>query len=123
MGILSSIFGGSKKVPPVSLNDDNFDDEVAESELPVIVDVWSTGCPPCKQLEEVILGLSTRYAGKVKVCELGSHIAPKAAMKLRVMATPTVIYFKNGKEVERITGFRGSLYHQETIAEVFGVSL
>lgn len=118
MGLLD--FFKAKKMP-VHVDDTNFQREVLESALPVVLDVWSPNCGPCKKLEEVMVALATRYDGKVKVCEMGSHMAPRAAMRLRVSATPTVIYFASGREKERVMGFRGSLYHRETIAEVFKI--
>lgn len=121
MGLLGKLFGGSKKMP-THVNDKNFEEEVLKSDLPVILDVWSPGCAPCKRLEEIMVSLATKYDGKVKVCEMGSHAAPRASMRLTIAATPTVVYFKGGKEVERVAGFRGSLYHQELVEEAFGIA-
>ncbi|MDH5492125.1 MAG: thioredoxin domain-containing protein, partial [Myxococcales bacterium] len=108
-------------VPPTSVNDSNFESEVLRSDLPVILDVWSPGCAPCKQLEEVIFGLSQQYRGQVKVCEMNSAGATKTAMRLRISGTPSVVYFRGGREVERVVGFRGSLFHRQTIEEVFEI--
>ena len=121
MGWLSELLGGRPKKNPVHLDDTNFEEEVLRSPLPVIVDAWSAGCAPCKRLEEVMVNLATEYDGRVKVCELGTHLAPQTALRLRIAATPTVLYFDKGREKERVTGFRGSIYHRETIAEVFGI--
>lgn len=119
MGLLSSLFGAKKM--PIHVDDATFTELVTNSKLPVILDVWSPGCAPCKQLEEVMLTLRKQYDGRVKVCEMNSAAAPKAAMRLRISATPTVVYFKGGREVERVMGFRSSVYHRETIEEVFKV--
>ena len=119
MGLISSLFGAKKM--PIHVDDATFTAEVTQSDIPVLLDVWSPGCAPCKQLEEVMLTLRQQYDGRVKICEMNSAAAPRAAMRLKIAATPTVVYFKGGREVERITGFRSSVYHQEAIAEVFGV--
>ncbi|HJK90927.1 MAG TPA: thioredoxin domain-containing protein [Polyangiaceae bacterium LLY-WYZ-15_(1-7)] len=119
MGLLGKLF--AKKKMPVHLDDASFTEEVLQSDLPVIVDVWSPGCAPCKKLEEIMVGLATEYDGRVKVCELGTHIAPQTAAKLRISATPTVLYFQKGREKDRVMGFRGSLYHQQAIEELFEV--
>lgn len=119
MGLLSKIFKPKKM--PVHVDDSNFEAEVLRSSLPVVLDVWSANCAPCKKLEEVMVSLATRYDGRVKVCELGTHLAPQTAAKLRISATPTVIYFQKGREKERVMGFRGSVYHVEAITEVLGV--
>ncbi len=121
MSWLSGLLGGRPKKNPVHVDDTNFETEVLQSDLPVVVDVWSAGCAPCKRLEEVMVTLATEYDGRVKVCEMGTHMAPQAALRLRISATPTVLYFHKGREKERVAGFRGSVYHRETIAEIFGI--
>lgn len=117
MSWLSKIFGGTPKKQPVHVNDDNFQAEVLQSELPVVLDVWGPNCGPCQQLEPVVMALAARYDGKVKVAELNAAQAPGAAQKLGVRGTPTVVYFRNGREVERTVGFRGQAWHQEIIEQ------
>ena len=120
MGLLDAIFGG-KKVQPVHLTDENFDAEVTRSALPVIIDCWSPGCVPCKKMEEIVFALAKEYDGEIKVAELNTQGAIKTASRLRISATPTVIYYKDGKLLERIVGVHGSLYHRQTIEELFGI--
>ena len=116
MGIFSKIFGDSApKKQPVSLTDANFHQEVLKSDIPVLVDVWSDGCPPCKQLEPIVMRLAGKYDGKVKVCELHPSRGPKMLRKLNIRGTPTVLYYRKGVLVERIVGFKGSLYHEDII--------
>lgn len=116
MGFFEKLFGpGQPVVPPVHVDDDNFRDEVLRSKEPVLLDVWSDGCAPCRQLEPIVLKLSAAYQGKVKVAEVNAAQAPKAMRKLGVMGTPTVIYFRRGREVERVVGVRGEHYHREVI--------
>ncbi|MCA9617007.1 MAG: thiol reductase thioredoxin [Sandaracinus sp.] len=119
MSWLGSLLGTKKKIHPVHVDDANFASVVAKSELPVVLDVWSAGCGPCKQLEEIMVDLANRYEGRVKVCEMGTHFAPQAAARLRISATPTVLYFQDGRELERVMGFRGSLFHRQTVEELF----
>jgi thioredoxin 1 len=121
MRILQRLFGLAPKKAPVNLNDDNFAAEVLASELPVLLDVWGPSCGPCKQLEPIIMDLAAHYDGRVKVCELSAQAAPRTTAALRVQATPTVFYFQEGKELERIHGFRSSLFHKQTIQELFGI--
>jgi thioredoxin-like negative regulator of GroEL len=115
MGILSKVFGEKKKVQPVSVTDANFDDEVARSALPVMLDIWGPSCVHCKKLESIVMDLASKYDGRVKVAEMNAAASPLTAMRLGVRGTPTVIYFKGGVEVERVAGFRGQLYHEEII--------
>lgn len=121
MGFFARLLGITPKKQPVHVDDASFDEEVRRSSLPVVLDVWGPNCAPCKQLEPIVMELAATYEGRVKVCEMNAHAAPRTAALLRVRGTPTVIYFRQGHEVERVTGMRGSLYHEETIAELFGV--
>ena len=120
MGWLQRLLG--ERPRPVSLDDENFTAEVLREELPVLIDAWSPGCAPCKQLEPVILALRARYDGRIKVCELGTHAAPQTATRLQIRATPSVLYFRAGRELDRVVGFRSSLYHQQAIEELFGIT-
>jgi thioredoxin-like negative regulator of GroEL len=120
MGLLS-FFGIVPKQQPVHLDDTNFAAEVLRSELPVLVDVWGAKCSHCRRLEPIIMQLAAQYAGRVKVCEIAAESAPRTMALLQIQSTPTVIYFAQGKELERVSGFRGSLYHQQTIEALFGI--
>jgi thioredoxin 1 len=116
MGFLAKLFGPAEpKVWPVHVDDDNFAVEVRRSSLPVLLDVWGPSCAPCKQMEPIIFRLAKRYQGRVKVAEINAAAAPRTMRKLFVTGTPTVIYFKNGQEVERVVGLRGEHYHQQFI--------
>ncbi len=121
MGFFGRLLGLTPEKDPMHIEDDNFQREVMRSKMPVILDIWGPNCQPCKQLEPVIRSLAATYDGRVKVCEMNTHLGPRAASTLRVKGTPTVVYFKNGREVERVVGMRGSLYHEETVADVFGI--
>jgi thioredoxin-like negative regulator of GroEL len=122
MSLLGRIFGATPKKLPFNVTDATFEREVLASPLPVLLDVWGPSCGPCKQLEPVIIDLASRYDGKVKVCELSSVAAPYTTVRLGIQATPTVLYFQRGNELERIHGFRSSLFHAQTIEELFGVT-
>ncbi len=116
MGILSSLFGPkAPKVMPVHVDARNFASEVLRSELPVVLDVWSPGCGPCRMLEPVIVDVATRYAGRVKVAELNAAESGEIAARLGVMSTPTVLFFRGRREVERVVGFVGERYIREIV--------
>jgi thioredoxin 1 len=68
-------------------------------------------------MEPIIIKLATKYQGRVKVAELNAAAAPRTMRKLAVMGTPTVLYFQDGHEVERVVGFRGEQYHSEFIEQ------
>ena len=115
MGILKRMLGLKELPPPnvVSITDANFKREVLRSKVPVLLDVWGPGCTPCKHLEPVITRLSQEYAGRVKVAEVDASTARRTAARLKVRGTPTVLYFHRGREMERVVGFRGSVYHRD----------
>ncbi|HBQ13991.1 MAG TPA: thiol reductase thioredoxin [Myxococcales bacterium] len=121
MGFFAKLLGITPKKQPLHIDDDNFQREVLQSKEPVILDVWGPNCQPCKKLEPIIMQLAAEYDGRVKVCELNSQDAPRTAMRLKVKGTPTVLYFKGGREKERVVGMRGSLFHEQSIEELFGI--
>ncbi|MDB4990811.1 MAG: trxA [Myxococcaceae bacterium] len=121
MGFFDKVFARKPKQAPLAIDEENFEREVMQSSLPVLLDVWGPSCGPCKQLEPVIFDLASHYEGRVKVCELSAQRAPRVAQRLQIQATPTVLYFKAGAELERIHGFRSSLFHKQTIHELFAI--
>ena len=113
---LKKLFNGAPSAPPVHVDDTNFDDEVMRSEIPVVVDFWSPSCGPCLKLAPVIMKLTAEWEGRVKFVEINVAEAPRAASRLRVRSTPTVVYMRpRGREVERTIGFRGHAWHDEVI--------
>jgi thioredoxin 1 len=113
MGFWTKLLGLEPQKLPVHIDDDNFEREILGSNMPVVLDAWGPGCMPCKHLEPIIISLNERYGDKVKIAEL--NVA--AASRLRVRGTPTVIYFRGRREVERVVGLRGELYHRQIIEE------
>jgi thioredoxin-like negative regulator of GroEL len=116
MGLLATLLGKNPpRVQPVHVDDTNFMAEVVRSDLPVVLDVWSEGCGPCRMLEPLIMDLAAKYDGRVKVAEVNAAEAPHAVSRLGVLGTPTVVFFKGRREVERVVGFVGSRYLQEIV--------
>jgi len=116
MGILKFL-GIEPEKDPVELTDKNFQKEVNESDVPVIVDFWSGSCAPCVKLAPTIKKLAAKYEGQVKVCHLNVANGMKSAARMGVRGTPTVIFYKDGGVVERVVGFKGQLYYEEIIEE------
>jgi thioredoxin len=119
MGFLSGLFARRPPRPPpvqpTHIDDENFIDEVARSPLPVVLDVWSPGCSPCAMLEPIVMDLARDYQGRVKVAELNAAEAMEYTARFGIMGTPTILFFKRGREVHRVTGFIGSRYLREVI--------
>jgi thioredoxin 1 len=86
------------------LNADQFDTEVKQSPIPAIVDFTATWCGPCKMLAPTIEKLATNYAGRVKVYSVDVDNARALATTFGIRGVPTVIFFKNGVEKDRVSG-------------------
>ena len=85
----------------MELYDNNFDEEVFKSELPVLVELWASWCPPCKMMEPVMNSLEEQYKGKVKVCKINIDKNPKTSSKFDVKGVPTFLLVKAGEVIER----------------------
>ena len=84
--------------------DQNFEEEVLKSELPVLVDFYADWCGPCKMMAPVIENLAVEYAGKINVGKLNVDTSQASAVKYRVMSIPTMILFVNGEVKATIVG-------------------
>lgn len=85
------------------LNDANFDSTV-KSFQKLVVDCWASWCGPCRMLAPTFEALAKDYSGKVAFGKLDTDESPKTAMTLGIHSIPTLIFFKDGKQVERLTG-------------------
>jgi thioredoxin 1 len=87
-------------------NESDFEAKVLNASGICLVDLFSDRCPPCRMLAPTISSLADRYTGKVAVCKVNLDRAPAIAREYRVMAIPTVLIIKDGKEVKRLVGLR-----------------
>ncbi|MGO4886574.1 thioredoxin family protein [Anaerobacillus sp. MEB173] len=95
----------------IEVNKDTFQNEVIESEKPVIVDFWGPSCVPCLNLMPDIESLSAAYEEKVKIVKINSSQNRRLCIDLRVMGLPAFLVYKNGEEVKRVSG--GDLTKQD----------
>ena len=93
---------GSDKVIPV--NDLNFDTEVIQSTVPVLVDFTATWCAPCRAVAPIVDQLAGEYDGRVKVTKLDIDESPGVAQKFGIRGVPTLMMFKGGKVVGQQVG-------------------
>ena len=89
---------------PIALTDDNFAEEVLDSNLPVLVDFWAAWCGPCRMVAPIVEELATEYDGKAKVAKLDVDAAQKTAMKFGIRSIPTLLIFKGGKVSDQVIG-------------------
>jgi len=90
----------------IEVNRDNYEVEVLQSDLPVVVDFWGPQCKPCLALMGVVEKLDQAYSGKVKVTKLNATENRMLCAKLRVLSLPTFLFYKGGAEVNRLVGDR-----------------
>ena len=88
----------------VTFTDDNFEQEVTQSDTPVLVDFWAEWCAPCRLLAPTIDELAQQYQGKVKIGKLDTDANRDVAMKHQISMIPTIILYKGGEVVKKITG-------------------
>ncbi len=88
----------------IQLTDGNFDEEVFETKLPVLVDFWADWCGPCRTMGSVIEQIAEEFEGQLKVAKLNVDYNPGAASFHGIRSIPTMIIFKEGKPVEEVIG-------------------
>ena len=88
----------------IHFTDENFNEEVLSSDIPVLVDFYADWCGPCKMLAPVIEALAQEMEGKVKIGKLNVDNAPDTAQNYGIMSIPTLLYFKNGEVVNKSIG-------------------
>jgi thioredoxin 1 len=99
----------------IEVTDATFEQEVLQASGPTLVDFWSAGCRPCLMIAPVIEEVATEYSGKLRVAKVNVDRNQGSPGKFGIFSIPTLILFKEGKEVERIVGFRPKEALMETI--------
>lgn len=89
---------------PVVLTDATFAEEVEQSALPVLVDMWAEWCGPCRMIAPAIDQLAHELAGRLRVGKLNVDQNPATSARFEVQSIPLLLLFKDGREVERIIG-------------------
>jgi len=96
----------------------NFEKEVKKSNIPVIIDFFADWCGPCQMMKPVFDDISKDYAGKLKFVKLDTEKSPELAQEFSIMGIPCLVIAKEGKEVDRITGFMQKDMLKEKIDEI-----
>jgi thioredoxin 1 len=96
----------------------NFEQEVLQTKLPVVVDLWAPSCAPCKTFTPIFAQVAQEYAGKVKFCKINTDAEKGIAQALRVQSIPTLLFFAGGQLLANIPGAIGLAQFRSTIEKV-----
>jgi len=101
----------------VVVTDSEFDSTVLQSERPVVLDFWAEWCQPCKMLAPTIEEIAGEYEDKVKIGKLNVDDNPNTATKYGIRGIPTLLFFKDGKVVQQVTGVKSKAEIKKIIDE------
>lgn len=86
------------------VTDQDFEEQVIKSTLPALVDLWAPWCGPCRMVAPVVDKLAEKYDGRFKFCRMNVDDNPRTAARYKVMAIPTLLFFKGGEAVDTVVG-------------------
>lgn len=96
----------STPASPVIVTDGNFESVVGKAALPVLLDMWAAWCGPCRMIAPTIEALAAELSGKAIVGKMDVDANPNTAMRFHVQSIPTLLIFKDGREVDRLIGLQ-----------------
>ena len=89
----------------IKVTKQNFEQEVLNSPIPVMVDFWADWCGPCKMLAPILSEIAEEYDGKIKVCKVNVDDEVELSLKYRIVSIPTVLIFKDGELTNKSVGY------------------
>ena len=101
----------------IIINNNNFEAEVVNSELPVVIDLWASWCAPCRMLAPAISQIADEYAGRVKVGKINVDDEPELAAKFGVRSIPLVVLIRDGRIAASSIGYKS----KEELIEELGI--
>lgn len=90
----------------ITITKDNFNEEVINSPVPVLLDFWATWCRPCRMLSPIVDEIANEVEGKAKVCKINVDEQPDLAQQFGIMSIPTLVFMKNGEITAKEVGVR-----------------
>lgn len=102
----------------IRVTDRNFDREVRQAQIPVLIDFWASWCPPCKVVEPSIDALAEHYDGQLKVAKMNVDQNPGTAARYQIVGLPSFVLFLSGEEIERRIGAQSMAQLQQLVSEV-----
>ncbi|MGD8395553.1 MAG: thioredoxin [Candidatus Eiseniibacteriota bacterium] len=88
----------------IEITDTNFENDVLQSNAPVLIDFWAEWCGPCKMISPIVEEVASEYTGRVKVGKVNVDHSPQVASKYGIRSIPTLLLFKDGEEKHRLVG-------------------
>jgi thioredoxin 1 len=101
----------------LTLSDATFDETIAGSDTPVLVDFWAEWCGPCKMIAPTLAEIASEQKGKLAIGKLNVDDNPNTARRFDVMSIPTLLVFKDGQQVKRLVGAKGKGQLLQDLAE------
>jgi len=105
---------------PFEITDENFEVEVKQSSLPAMLDFWAVWCGPCRAISPLVDEMATEFDGRLKVCKVDVDSAQDVAAEYGIRSIPTLVFIKNGAEVDRIIGVVSKQDLVKKIEQVIG---
>jgi len=130
MGGLLAFSGGGSRVRPegnesgyaaLEINNTaDFEQQVLQAKLPVMVDFYSNSCPPCRQLAPTVEELAEEYEGRAVVCKINVEHAPDLAQRYGIQGIPAVVFFQSGQEVQRLVRLQPRTTYTDVLDKLIG---
>ena len=107
----------------LEVNDATFDQEVLKSEQPVLVDFWAVWCGPCKAIGPTVDAVAAKYAGQLKVAKVNVDQNGATPSRYNIRGIPALLFFKDGKVVDQIEGWKPQDEIEEKIQKLLGITV
>jgi thioredoxin 1 len=105
----------------LEVSDATFDQEVLKSEQPVLVDFWAVWCGPCKAIAPTVDAVAAKYAGQLKVAKVNVDQNGATPSRYNIRGIPALLFFKDGKVVDQIEGWKPQDVVEEKIQKILGI--